>query len=167
MIKSMAPTHGMMLCGSCAGISAIFEALGYRSLEIVSVLQVRKFILKTASEVKTSSVHNILLYLKHFHIFLKENGIPAPDCVELFSYRVYREMPIQSYVTDEELEQILRVIDTSTDIGKRNRAIILSAATTGLRACDLIRMKLTDIDWHKGEIRFIQKKTGERSTRLW
>lgn len=137
-----------------------FESLGYRSLETVSVPQVRDFILKTASEVKTSSLHNILLYLKHFHIFLRENSIPAPDCVELFSYRVYREMPIQGYVTDEELEQILNVIDTSSDIGKRDRAIILSAATTGLRACDLIRMKLTDIDWRKGEIRLVQKKTG-------
>lgn len=137
-----------------------FESLGYPSLETVSVPQVRDFILKTASEVKTSSLHNILLYLKHFHIFLKENCIPAPDCVELFSYRVYREMPIQGYVTDEELKQILSVIDTSSDIGKRDRAIILSAATTGLRACDLMRMKLTDIDWRKGEIRLVQKKTG-------
>ncbi len=83
---------------------------------------------------KTSSLHNILLYLKHFHIFLKESSLPAPDCVELFSYRVYRDMPIQSYVTDEELDQILRVIDTDSEMGKRDRAIILLAATTGLRA---------------------------------
>ena len=136
-----------------------FETLGYESLETVTVEEVRKFILKTAVEVKTSSLHNILLYLKYFHIFLKEASIPAPDCVELFSYKVYRDMPIQSYVTDEELERILGVIDTTSEIGKRDRAIILVAATTGLRACDLIRMKLTDIDWRKGEIKLVQKKT--------
>ena len=59
-------------------------------------------------------------------------------------------MPIQSYVTDEELDQILRVIDTDSEMGKRDRAIILLAATTGLRAGDLIRIKLTDIDWLEG-----------------
>lgn len=69
-----------------------FESLGYASLEWVTVEQVREFILKTAAEVKTSSLHNILLYLKHFHIFLKESSLLAPDCVELFSYRVYRDM---------------------------------------------------------------------------
>ena len=140
-----------------------FESFGYASLEWVTVEQVREFILKTAAEVKTSSLHNILLYLKHFHIFLKESSLPAPDCVELFSYRVYRDMPIQSYVTDEELDQILRVIDTDSEMGKRDRAIILLAATTGLRAGDLIRIKLTDIDWRKGEIRLLQRKTGRVS----
>lgn len=52
-------------------------------------------------------------------------------------------------MTDEELEQILNVIDTSNGIGKRYKAMIHSAAA-GLRACDLIRMKLTDIDRRKG-----------------
>ena len=137
-----------------------FEALGHESLEQVSVDDVREFILKTAAEVKTSSLHNILLYLKYFHIFLKETGIPAPDCTDLFSYKVYRDMPIQGYVTDEELERILAVIDTDSDMGKRDRAIILTAATTGLRACDLIRLRISDIDWRKGEIRLCQKKTG-------
>lgn len=137
-----------------------FEALGHESLELVSVDDVREFILKTAEEVRTSSLHNILLYLKYFHIFLKETGVPAPDCAGLFSYKVYRDMPIQGYVTDEELDRILAVIDTESDMGKRDRAIILTAATTGLRACDLIRLKLSDIDWRKGEIRLCQKKTG-------
>ena len=68
-------------------------------------------------------------------------------------------MPIQGYVTDDELERIFNVIDTSTEVGKRNRAMILLGATTGLRACDIIRLKLTDIDWRKGEIRVEQRKT--------
>ena len=61
-----------------------FESFGYASLEWVTVEQVREFILKTAAEVKTSSLHNILLYLKHFHIFLKESGI-LPRIVLNFS----------------------------------------------------------------------------------
>ena len=78
------------------------ESRGFSSLADVSVDAVKDFILQTASDVKAASLHNILLYLKYFHMFLKENSISAPDCVELFSYKVYREMPIQSYVTDEE-----------------------------------------------------------------
>lgn len=137
-----------------------FEKLGHESMATVSIEEAREYILKSASEMKVASLHNILLYLKYFHRFLKEQGIPAPDCEKLMSNKVYRDMPIQSYVTDEELERILAVIDTTTEVGKRNRAIILLGATTGLRAIDIIRLKLTDIDWRKGEISIVQAKTG-------
>ena len=33
-------------------------------------------------------------------------------------------------------------------------------ATTGLRAADIARLKLTDIDWTRGEIHVSQSKTG-------
>lgn len=138
-----------------------FERLGHETLATVTLDDVQRFILKVASEVKTSTLHDLFLYLRHFHIFLKESGADAPDCAALFSHKVYREMPIQGYVTDDELARILNVIDTSTESGKRNRAIILLGATTGLRACDIIRLKLTDIDWRKGEIRIEQSKTAQ------
>lgn len=64
------------------------EEKGYLALSELSCEEVKDFILKTAETVKVSSLHNILLYLKHFHEFLKENDIPAPDCVELFSHKV-------------------------------------------------------------------------------
>lgn len=135
------------------------EQLGHVSLENVTIEEVRTFILDTAMDVKASSLHNILLYLKHFHIFLKETEISAPDCIDLFSYKVYRDMPVQSYVTDEELGKIFSVIDRSTVMGKRDYAMIQLSATTGMRAIDVIHLKLTDINWRKGEIRIVQKKT--------
>ena len=60
------------------------EKCGHASLSDVTHDEVREFILKTAASIKTSGLHNVLLYLKHFHIFLKDSGIPAPDCAELF-----------------------------------------------------------------------------------
>ena len=50
-----------------------------------------------------SSLHNVFLYLRHFHAYLKENGYAAPDCVELFSHKVQRENHVQGYVTDLSL----------------------------------------------------------------
>lgn len=137
----------------------IEQKLGHTTLEDVTVEEVRIFILETAMDVKASSLHNILLYLKYFHIFLKEVDVSAPDCIDLFSYKVYRDMPVQSYVTDEELDKIISVIDRSTVTGKRDYAIIQLSATTGMRAVDIIHLKLTDINWRKGEVRIVQKKT--------
>lgn len=87
------------------------ESLGHFSLATVTVEDVQQYILKTASEMKLNSLHDVFLYLRHFHAYLKENGYAAPDCVELFSHKVQRENHVQGYVTDEELEKILGVID--------------------------------------------------------
>ena len=54
---------------------------------------------------------------------------------------------------------IMEQIDTSTNTGKRDKAIISLGATTGLRAIDIVKLKLTDIDWLRGEIHVIQSKT--------
>ena len=79
------------------------ESLGHFSLATVTVEDVQQYILKTASEMKLNSLHNVFLYLRHFHAYLKENGYAAPDCVELFSHKVQRENHVQGYVTDLSL----------------------------------------------------------------
>ena len=140
-----------------------FQQKGHETISDVTNEDAKEFLLQVAAEVKLSTLHTLFLYLKYFHVFMREQGIPAPDCVDLFNYTIYREMPIQSYVTDTELDAVLHVIDRETDKGKRNLAIIMIAATTGMRACDIIRMQLSDIDWRKGEIRISQKKTGRFS----
>lgn len=136
-----------------------FEQNGHASLQTVTIEHVRDFIMDTAAKVKTSTLHDIYLYLHAFHLFLAENGIPAPNCADLFSYTIHREMPIQGCVADDELEKILKVIDVTTESGARNYAIILLSATTGLRACDIIRLKLTDINWRNATIQIKQDKT--------
>ena len=141
-----------------------FSNKGHASLADVSMEDVRSFIMKTAMEVKNSTMHDIFLYLKQFHLYLKQESVPAPDAEGIFSYTIHREMPIQGYITDEELGKILSVIDTTTESGCRNMAIILLAVTTGIRACDVIRLKLTDIDWRKGELSFSQDKTDKMVT---
>ena len=158
--------YGKNTCNDVAWIVKHYlhycESQGHFSLATVTVEDVQQYILKTASEMKLNSLHDVFLYLRHFHIYLKENGYAAPDCVELFSHKVQRENHVQGYVTDEELEKILGVIDTESERGKRDYAIILLAATTGLRACDIIRLKLTDVDWRRGEIAIVQDKTGNK-----
>ena len=138
-----------------------FEQAGHSSLATVTIEHVRDFIMTTATEVRTSSLHDIYLYLHAFHLYLKEHGIPSPDCADLFSYTIHREMPIQGCVADDELEKVLNVIDRTAESGCRNYAIIVLSSTTGLRACDVIRLKLLDIDWRSGMIHVLQSKTGK------
>ena len=53
---------------------------------------------------------------------------------------------IQPY-TEEEIEALLAACDAATEVGCRNQAIILLFLDTGMRALELLRVELHDIDW--------------------
>lgn len=136
-----------------------FQEKGLPSLDKVMVNDARAFIINASKSMSAGSLHNLLCYVRQFHVFLRNTDEEAPDCISLFSYHVPREMPVCGYVTDDELAAIMEQIDTSTDEGKRDKAIISLGATTGLRAIDIVKLKLTDIDWLRGEIHVTQSKT--------
>lgn len=73
--------------------------------------------------------------------------------------RVVRHRPIEGY-TAEQAEAMVAATDQSTDMGVRDRAILLLMATTGMRACDVVTLTLDDIDWRANEIAVRQEKTG-------
>lgn len=63
--------------------------------------------------------------------------------------------------SQDEIEKIQNVIDIGNPTGKRDYAIILLVARTGLRSGDVLNLKIMDIDWYKNEISVTQNKTSE------
>ena len=61
--------------------------------------------------------------------------------------------------TEKEITKIVEAVNTDNAIGKRDLAIILVAYCTGLRGIDVIRIKLSDIDWINQKVSIIQSKT--------
>ena len=61
----------------------------------------------------------------------------------------------------DELAAVLAQVDCNTARGKRNYAMILLGVVTGLRAVDVARLKLSNVDWIRGEITIVQAKTGK------
>lgn len=102
-------------------------------------------------------IHSVDMLLS----FLKEHGHIhfSIDC-RMFKPAA-RRAPVLPCFSHDEVSEILSVIDTSTDIGKRDYAIILLASNTGLRGVDIFKLKLNDIDWNGNEIHAIQSKTGK------
>lgn len=75
-----------------------------------------------------------------------------------------RQESIYPAFTAAEISQILDSIDRTTTSGKRNYAIVLLAISTGFRAKDIIRIKLSNIDWKQQMINIIQSKTQKSVT---
>ncbi len=71
-----------------------------------------------------------------------------------------RTPPAIPHVWEEaDIEKIISVIDTANPVGKRNYAIFLLLARTGLRISDVISLKFSNLDWKNNCIVLSQQKT--------
>jgi len=59
----------------------------------------------------------------------------------------WRLAPLPRYLSSEDVERIIASCDLSSPMGKRDRAILLLLARLGLRAGDIVQLRLQDIDW--------------------
>lgn len=103
-------------------------------------------------------------YVRLFLRFLYEHGLTEIDLSSSLPELVAARKIFHEGFTEDELERLLEHPDRDTAIGKRDYAMMVLAAQSGLRACDVVRLELGSIDWRTREIRLIQHKTGEPLT---
>ena len=97
--------------------------------------------------------------IRQFLRFLADKSITETDLSGIVPhYRRRKNLP--TTYTPEEIARVESAVDTSTDTGKRNLAIIRLATRMGLRSGDIARLKLTEIDFCNGVININQEKTG-------
>jgi len=61
-------------------------------------------------------------------------------------------------LSEADIRRLLRSIDQSAPCGKRAYAMARCLIDLGLRVQDVVRLRLEDIDWHKGTIRLTANK---------
>ncbi len=62
-------------------------------------------------------------------------------------------------LSDDEVRAVIAAIDNTTPMGKRDLAIIMLAARTGMRSSEIVGLRLSDIDWHEPAITVRRPKT--------
>lgn len=70
------------------------------------------------------------------------------------------QQKLPSTFNEDEIKKIEQAIDRSNPTGKKDYAIFLLAAKLGIRRSDIVRIKISDINWDKKELSFVQYKTG-------
>jgi integrase/recombinase XerD len=76
----------------------------------------------------------------------------------------WRLAALPRYLQPEDVERLIASCDPGSPVGQRDRAILLLLARLGLRAGDIVHLRLGDIDWKEAWIHVCGK--GRRSTRL-
>lgn len=76
---------------------------------------------------------------------------------------VRRSHPILPVLSDDDELRVIRAC-TSKLVNARDATITLVALTTGLRACDIVGLRLGDIDWRTRTAGIVQQKTNNPLT---
>ncbi|OFX20765.1 MAG: site-specific tyrosine recombinase XerD [Bacteroidetes bacterium GWA2_31_9b] len=107
------------------------------------------------------SQSRIISGLKSFFKFLLlDNQIETDPSGLLESPKIGRKLP--EVLSIIEIDQIIAAIDLSTPEGQRNKAIIETLYSCGLRVSELVNLKLTNLYFDDGFIKVVGKGSKER-----
>ena len=138
---------------------AWLEGQGFTDMSGVGAIHIQKFLLACSEQYPPSTIHNIWLYMKKLYSFLHTTGQVGDNYSALFSFSVNREKKVLPVLPKSDIAKLLDTIDRSMVKGKRDYAIMMLGTVFGSRACDIVALKLTDIDWIRGEIHFGRRTT--------
>jgi site-specific recombinase XerD len=131
----------------------------YGELNGVGAPEIQNFLLACSKEMAPSSMHNAKLYMKKLYAFLYGENLAESPYTELLSFPVNRTSKMYPALPMPDVARLLDSIDRKTCEGKRAYAVMALGAELGMRACDIVALKLSDVDWVSGELKFVQSKT--------
>ena len=103
----------------------------------------------------------IISGIKHFYGFLLlENEITNDPSELLEQPKIGLKLPV--YLTIEEIDALIHAIDLSKNEGHRNRAMLETLYSCGLRVSELVNLRFSDLFFEEGFIRVIGKGNKER-----
>jgi integrase len=141
------------------GYLVFLEQRGIGDLDAADGASVLAFLQSLLDRWATSSLFWVV---SNFRPFLKFTG--RADLVGAVNLAgVKRSHPIIAVLSDDDEELVVRAC-ASGAVSARDAAITLLALSTGLRACDIIALRLADVDWRGQTIGIVQQKTGNPLT---
>ncbi len=122
---------------------------------------IHEFIYATSKQINARSQARLISGLRNFFDYLifedyrKEN---PTDLIE--SPKIGRKLP--DTLSEEEINLLINTIDLSKPQGERNRTILETLYSCGLRVSELINLQLSDLFFEEGFIRVIGKGNKQR-----
>lgn len=130
-------------------------------IDKISEGTLNKYMSRLGAQVSKPSMKAKSGIIKRFLVYCRSHGEIEEDFSMFFpAYRNCSGLGIPSAYSAEELGLLLDSLKTSRKgNGKRDYVMALLMAIYGFRAQDIVKLKLSDIDWENSLIHFIQSKT--------
>jgi site-specific recombinase XerD len=135
------------------------------NLALLRASDVTGFVIRHVHQLSPVRAGIMVTALRSFFRYLLHRGAIATDlagCVPAVPNWSLSTLP--RFLPAAAVEKLLKRCDRKTAVGRRNHAILLLLARLGVRAGEVIKLSLDDIDWDLGQITIHGK--GGRSAQL-
>lgn len=122
---------------------------------------IQQFIYSVSKEVNARSQARIISGLKSFFNYLIFEDYRNSNPLELIeSPKTGRKLP--DTLSVDEIDALIAAIDLSSNEGERNRAMLETLYSCGLRVSELVALKVSDLFFEEGFIKITGKGNKER-----
>ncbi|MBP6689790.1 MAG: tyrosine-type recombinase/integrase [Hyphomonadaceae bacterium] len=136
-------------------------ARGAGDISALTIAEIDAYFSERAPKLRRRSIKDTAQRLRAFVRFLHATGrIPRDISTQIISPTMYAYESIPSALSREEIEAALTTTrkDRSA-LGLRDYAILMLLATYGVRAGEIMQLRLDDIDWRAETLRIRHTKT--------
>jgi site-specific recombinase XerD len=135
---------------------------GRDSLPRIGVPEIDRYLSWRMPGLRRTTRHGMAQCLRSFLRYLHARGVVPKDLWRAVSGpMLYKFDDIPRAFSDEQVKAMLDTTrQDKTPSGLRDYAILMLLATYGLRAGEVVRLRLDDIDWRAEKLRIQQSKTG-------
>lgn len=136
--------------------------LGGSELEKIDYLLLRKYLaVLKEKNLKSRSVSRRLSALRSFFKFLiREGYLKANPITTISSPKQEKHLPL--FLTEDEASKLIEAVSTKDERGLRDRAVLETFYSTGIRVSELVGLSIEDIDFIGGIIKVLGKGRKER-----
>jgi site-specific recombinase XerD len=138
------------------------DYLEQKNIKAISEIQlddIRLFIPYISKQYQPTSMKAVFPALRSFLRFVESKDLSPIRLSHAIPSSFGRKTAIIPTFTLEEEQKLLGAVDRTTQLGKRNYAMLLLALRTGLRTIDIVNLKLRDIHWKSSTLEIVQAKT--------
>ncbi len=136
------------------------EGINYKNIEYSDIRFYLMYLKDTKKDIN-SSIDRKLSALRSFYKYMANEGIVSTNVFSLVS-GPKKDKKLPRYFEYNELEELFRVPNTSTALGKRDLLILEMLYATGVRVSELVNIKVSDIDLGRRNILILGKGNKER-----
>lgn len=127
----------------------------------VSPALLAAFVIDIAPGLSASSRAGMCSTVRVFLRYCHREGIVADDLAATIEVpRNYKLAALPRSISWDDVRRVLAAVDRRTATGRRDYAILLLLVTYGLRAGEVARLRLDDIDWKRDRLHIPDRKAG-------
>lgn len=148
----------------CLRFMQYIYAAGVKKFQTLNARVIHRFIQEEGQQHGRQTMISYCSILRSFLAYLYASGQTRADfSTVVVTPKTYRHERCPRFLSREDIQAVLRAVDRSTAIGRRNYAMLLLLVTYGLRGIEVVRMRLEDADWRAEKIHIHARKGGHPS----